>query len=74
MRHMVRCVARRRQLFGAIVEYSKSTTLTATAGGVSKNVTIKVSRAGVVGSISSVKIEGNSAVPNDTPTTFKANV
>ena len=57
-----------------LVEYSKSTTLTATAGGVSKNVTIKVSRAGVVGSISSVKIEGNSAVPNDTPTTFKANV
>ena len=28
-----------------LVEYSKSTTLTATAGGVSKNVTIKVSRA-----------------------------
>lgn len=57
-----------------LTEYSKSTTITATAGGFSKSVTVKVSRVVVNATLSSVEIDSADAVPLGADTQITANV
>lgn len=57
-----------------LTEYSKSTTITAVAGGVTKSTTVKVSRSVINSNLSSVEIEGPEAVPVGNDTQFTANV
>lgn len=57
-----------------LTEYSKSTTIFATAGGVTKSVTVKVSRSVINVSLSAVEIAGADAVPIGTDYQFNANV
>ncbi len=57
-----------------LTTYSRKTTITATVDGVSKSVEFTVSRKLVDATISGVEIEGNDIVPNNTSSTFTANV
>lgn len=56
------------------IEYSKTTQVTAVAGGVTKTVDLKVTRAGVTGNLSSVEIAGPDAIPVGSVTEYKSNV
>lgn len=56
------------------VEYSKTTQITAVAGGVTKTVDLKVTRAGVTGNLSAVEISGPDAIPVGSVTEYKLNV
>lgn len=58
----------------SLVEYSKTTTVTATAGGVSKSVSLKVTRSGVTGNLSSVSIDGPDAIATGSVEKYTANV
>lgn len=57
-----------------LIEYSKTTQVTAVAGGVTKTVDLKVTRAGVTGNLSSVEIAGPDAIPVGSVTEYKSNV
>lgn len=57
-----------------LTEYSKSTTITATAGGLSKSVTVKVSRSVINNNLSSVEIASADAVPLGADAQLTANV
>ncbi len=56
------------------VEYSKTTQITAVAGGVTKTVDLKVTRVGVTGNLSAVEIAGPDAIPIGSVTEYKSNV
>lgn len=56
------------------VEYSKTTQIAAVAGGVTKTVDLKVTRAGVTGNLSAVEISGPDAIPVGSVTEYKSNV
>lgn len=56
------------------VEYSKTTQITAVAGGVTNTVDLKVSRVGVTGNLSAVEIAGPDAIPVGSVTEYKSNV
>lgn len=56
------------------IEYSKTTQVTAVAGGVTKTVDLKVTRVGVTGNISAVEIAGPDAIPVGSVTQYKSNV
>lgn len=57
-----------------LTEFSKQVKITATAGGVSKTIDVKVNRSGVTGEISAVEIAGPHAVATGSVTQYKANV
>lgn len=54
--------------------YSRTTTITATIGEVSKSVTVTVRRALINATISGVEIVGETTIPNNSPATYVANV
>lgn len=56
------------------IEYSKTTQVTAVAGGVTKTVDLKVTRVGVTGNLSAVEIAGPDAIPVGSVTEYKSNV
>ncbi len=56
------------------VEYSKTTQVTAVAGGVTKTVDLKVTRVGVTGNLSAIEIAGPDAIPVGSVTEYKSNV
>lgn len=54
--------------------FSKTVTITATVGGVSKSVEVTVNRKLINATISGVEIVGDETIPNNTSTTYVANV
>lgn len=56
------------------IEYSKTTQVTAVAGGVTRTVDLKVTRVGVTGNLSAVEIAGPDAIPVGSVTEYKSNV
>lgn len=56
------------------VEYSKTTQVTAVAGGVTRTVDLKVARSGVTGNLSAVEIAGPDAISVGSVTEYKSNV
>lgn len=56
------------------IEYSKTTQVTAVAGGVTKSIDLKVTRVGVTGNLSAVEIAGPDAIPVGSVTEYKSNV
>jgi len=56
------------------VEYSRTTQVTAVAGGVTKTVDLKVTRVGVTGNLSAVEISGPDAISIGSVTEYKSNV
>lgn len=57
-----------------LVEYSKTTQVTAVAGGVTKTADLKVTRVGVTGNLSAVEIAGPDVLPVGSETEYKSNV
>ncbi len=57
-----------------LTTYSRTTTVTATVGGVSRSVEVTVSRKLTGSVISGVEIAGDETIPNNTSTTYAANV
>ena len=53
-----------------LTTYSRTTTITATAGGVSRSVEFTVSRKLVNATISGVEIVGDTVIPNNISTTY----
>ncbi len=56
------------------IEYSKTTQVTAVAGGVTKTADLKVTRVGVTGNLSAVEIAGPDAISVGSVTEYKSNV
>ncbi|MCC8015930.1 MAG: Ig-like domain-containing protein [Clostridiales bacterium] len=57
-----------------LVTYSRTTQITATAGGVSKSIDYTVSRKVIGSSISAVEISGPDTIPNNSSTAYQADV
>lgn len=57
-----------------LTQYSRTTDITATIGGVSRTVTVTVRRTLINATISGVEIVGDENIPNNTSTTYVANV